>query len=174
MKFALVLAAVLAVPVPAEPARRETEEQQRSALRVIVVDQTGASIVGAAVRVSPPGGVPIALVTDNRGQAVASDLTTGAVQLHVEASGFAPYDTQVNLRRGNNNHTVTLRIASLHEELVVTEQDGPDRGGNAFSTTLGEDELSQLPDDPDELEEALRQMAGGDAVFQVNGFRGGR
>jgi hypothetical protein len=143
-------------------------------LRVIVVDQTGASIVGAAVRVTPSAAAPIVLTSDNRGQAIASDLTIGVVQLQVEAAGFAPHEAQVNVRRGNNTHTVTLRIASLHEQLLVTDKDGVDRSGHAFSTTLGEEELSQLPDDPDEFEEALRQMAGGDAVFQVNGFRGGR
>ena len=148
--------------------------QQRSVLRVIVVDQTGAAIVGAAVRVTPASAAAIDLVSDARGQAVLPDLPAGAAQLHVEATGFAPHDAQVNLRRGNNTRTVTLRIAALQEELVVTERDGASRAGNAFTTTLSEDELSQLPDDPDEFEEALRQMAGGDAVFQVNGFRGGR
>lgn len=169
----LVVGALLvAVPASAQPAARRGDE--RAALRVIVVDQTGAAIVGAAVRVTPRSSAPIELATDNRGQALVPELATGSVQLHVEAPGFAPHDADVGLRRGNNNRTVTLRIASLQEELVVTDRDAANRQGNAFSTTLGEEELSQLPDDPDEFEDALRQMAGGDAVFQVNGFRGGR
>jgi hypothetical protein len=167
MKTILLAAASLLLAAP-------LSAQQRSAsLRVTVVDQTGAAIVGAAVRVTPAATASIALSSDNRGQTVVSDLAVAPVQLHVEATGFAPYDAQVTLRRGNNNHTASLRIASLQEQLVVTEQDGPARD-NAFSTTLSEAELSLLPDDPDEFEEALRQMAGGDAVFQVNGFRGGR
>jgi len=160
-----VASLLLAAPVAA---------QQRSAsLRVIVVDQSGAAIVGAAVRVTPREAAPIESSSDHRGQAVLADLVVAPIQVHVEAPGFAPYDAQINLRRGNNNHTATLRIASLQEQLVVTERDGLSRD-TAFSTTLSEEELSQLPDDPDEFEEALRQMAGGDAVFQVNGFRGGR
>jgi hypothetical protein len=148
--------------------------QQRSAsLRVTVVDQSGAAIVGAAVRVTPSDAGPRDLSSDSRGQAAFADLAVVPIQLHVEAPGFAPYDARINLRRGNNNHTATLRIASLQEQLVVTDRDAPARD-NAFGTTLSEEELSQLPDDPDEFEEALRQMAGGDAVFQVNGFRGGR
>jgi hypothetical protein len=170
----LVAALLAAAPASARPALSRVEGQPRSTLRVVIVDQTGASIVGAAVKVTPFAGAPIAITSDNRGQAVVSDLTPGVVRLQVEAIGFAPYEVQITLRRGNTSHTVTLRIASLHEQLLVTDRDGPDRRGNAFSTTLGEDELSQLPDDPDEFEEALRQMAGGDAVFQVNGFRGGR
>ena len=49
---------------------------------------------------------------------------------------------------------------------------GANRDARTHDATLTEEELSQLPDDPDEFEEALRQMAGGDAIFQVNGFRG--
>ncbi len=164
-KAALILSLLVSAPAFAQP---------RSSLRVAVVDQTGAAIVGAAVRVTPGAAAPIEIASDGRGLVLVPDLATGIVQLHVEATGFAPHDAEISLRRGNNNRTVTLRIASLREELVVTDKDAADRTGNAFTTTLSEEELSLLPDDPDEFEDALRQMAGGDAVFQVNGFRGGR
>ena len=167
MKSILLAAASLFVAAPL------AAQQPSASLRVTVVDQSGAAIVAATVRVTPRAAAPIELSSDKRGQALVPDLVVAPVHLHVESPGFAPYDAQIHLRRGNNSHTATLRIASLQEQLVVTERDGPSRD-NAFSTTLTEEELSQLPDDPDEFEEALRQMAGGDAVFQVNGFRGGR
>jgi hypothetical protein len=148
--------------------------QSRSTLRVTVVDQTGASIVGAALRVTPAAEAGRDVVSDARGQATFVSLAQGAVQIHVEAPGFAPYDANVTLRRGNNNHTATLRLATLEEQLVVTDRDAADRRGNSFSTTLDEQDLEGLPDDPQDFEDALRQMAGGEAVFNVNGFRGGR
>ena len=147
--------------------------QDVSTLRVIVLDQTGAAIAGAPVRVTPAGGTPLHFASDNRGEAVLTGLAPGRVQLHVESPGFAPHDAEMSVRRGSNTRTVTLRLAAIEEELVVSERDGGGRG-NAFTTTLNEDDLAGLPDDPDEFEEALRMMAGGDAVFQVNGFRGGR
>jgi hypothetical protein len=147
--------------------------QSGASLRVIVLDQTGAAIVGAPVRVTPAGAAPVELTSDSRGQAVAGDLAPGPVTLHVESPGFAPHEAELTLRRGGNNRTVTLRLAVIEEELVVSERDPEDRG-SAFTTTLTEDDLAGLPDDPDEFEGALRMMAGGDAVFQVNGFRGGR
>ena len=173
MKRLCLLFLLLASPVAAQPAASRVDGQ-RALLRVTVIDQTGAAIVGAAVRVTAAGGEAIDLASNARGQAVLPELVTGPVQLHVEAPGFAPYDAQVNLRRGTNNQTVTLKIASLQEQLVVTDRDAGDRRGNSFSTTLNEEDLESLPDNPDDFEDALRQMAGGDAVFTVNGFRGGR
>src|SRR6185436_17922481 len=35
-------------------------------------------------------------------------------------------------------------------------------------------EIQELPDDPDEMERILKEMAGPGAVMRVNGFRGGR
>ena len=50
-----------------------------------------------------------------------------------------------------------------------------DPRGDAFSTTvLGQQQIDELPDDPDEMEQMLREMAGPGAVLRVNGFRGGR
>lgn len=147
--------------------------QEAASLRVIVLDPSGAAIVGAPVRVTPPAGEPTDAASDSRGRATLADLAPGRAQLRVESPGFAPYEAEVVLRPGANTRTVTLRLAAIEEELVVSERDAGDRG-NAFTTTLTEDDLAGLPDDPDEFEQALRMMAGGDAVFQVNGFRGGR
>jgi hypothetical protein len=170
--LAIVLFVACVAPAAAQPGRAERD--RRASLRVTIIDQTGAAIVGAAVRVTPAGLPAIELASSDRGQAVLPELPTGSVNLHVEAPGFAPYEQQLTLRRGNNNRTVMLRLASIEEALTVTDLDAGERRDNAFSTTLNADDLAGLPDDPDEFEEALRQMAGGDAVFQVNGFRGGR
>ena len=52
--------------------------------------------------------------------------------------------------------------------------DASDLAGNAFTSSLSEQEIAELPDDPDELEQLLMQMAGPGATMRVNGFRGGR
>jgi hypothetical protein len=103
-------------------------------------------------------------------------IAPGTAQLHVESEGFASYDAPVTLRRGANNQTIILKIAGLQEQVVVTEDTTvTDRSGNSVTTVLNEDDIAGLPDDPDELADALDQMTGGaGAIFQVNGFRGGR
>jgi hypothetical protein len=145
-------------------------------LRVTVIDQTGGGVPQAAVRVTRPNGEVVEARTDERGIATMTGLPLGAVQIQVSFTGFVPYDGAVTLRRGSNNQTISLRIAGLEEEVIVTDTTATDdRRGNAMSTTLEEAELAELSDDPDELQAQLEAMTGGaGAVFQVNGFRGGR
>ncbi len=57
-------------------------------------------------------------------------------------------------------------------------RDGRERGADprsdAFATVLGAAEINELPDDPDEMERILKDMAGPGAIMRVNGFRGGK
>jgi hypothetical protein len=155
----------------ASPASAQANQAQ---LRVTVIDQTGASIPMARVRISVPSGTSVDSAVNERGQTTFDALPVGNVQLHVEADGFAPVDRMVTLRRGSTNQTITLSIAGLQEEIVVSDA-AEDTRGNSLTTTLEEDEIAELSDDPDELRAQLEAMTGGaGAVFQVNGFRGGR
>ena len=165
------LAALLvAAPLAAQNANNQTQ------LRLVVVDETGAGIPQATIIVTPASGEPVTFATDERGLAMSPTLAVGSVQLHVEFPGFEPFESQLTLRRGAVNQTVTLKIAGVQEEVLVNDAAATgDRRGNSFTTTLEQAEIDELPDDPEELAEVLTQMAGAaGAVFQVNGFRGGR
>jgi hypothetical protein len=146
-----------------------------SQLRLTVVDQTMAGVPGATVRVTRPDGTEATVTTNDRGQATVQDLPAGAVRVHVEFSGFEPFDVPLTLRRGANDATVTLVIEGVKEEVIVPDAAAvDDRSGNSLTTTLEEKEIAELPDDPQELQQVLEQMTGGaGAVFQVDGFRGG-
>ena len=43
----------------------------------------------------------------------------------------------------------------------------------SFSNVLTADQIAQLPDDPEEFENAINQLAGPGSQIRVNGFRGG-
>jgi hypothetical protein len=146
-------------------------------LRLVIVDQTGAGIPAAMISVTPQGAQqPITAMSDERGLATVPDLPLGTAQLHVEFPGFLPTDAQLTLKRGANNQNVELKIEGFQEQVVVEDTTATDdRRGNSMSTTLEQSEIDALPDDPDELADYLTQLAGGNgAIFQVNGFRGGR
>src|SRR5262249_48770060 len=120
-------------------------------LHVTVVDQTGAAIANATIRVSGDGVTPVMRQVDARGQTNFDMLAIGPVQIHVESAGFTPADATIVLRRGNNTQIITLTIAGLQEQVVVNEDTSiEDRSGNSMTTTLDEDDIAGLPDDPDE------------------------
>jgi hypothetical protein len=159
---------------PAAPLAAQNTNQ--SQLRLVVVDETGAGIPSATIVVTPVSGPAITFSSDEHGIASSPSLPVGTAKVHVEFEGFEPYEGTLNLRRGALNQTVTLKIAGLKEEVVVSDTTATDdRRGNSLSTTLEQSEIDELPEDPDELADVLTAMAGGSgAVFQVNGFRGGR
>ena len=181
---ALAAILLLASPLAAQTAVQNTAVQntavqngaQQSQLRLTVVDQTKAAVVGATIKVTRPDGTSVDLVTDARGQATLPGLPIAPVQIHAEFPGFEPFDAPLTLRRGTNDATVTLLIAGFKEDVVVADTSSTeDSKGNSLTTTLNEKEIAELPDDPDELAQVLDQMTGGaGAVFQVNGFRGGQ
>jgi len=167
----------VAAPLTAQSGNQGAATQANQAqLRLIVVDQTGAGIPNAAVIVTPVNGPPVTAMSDDRGVVIVPPVPPGQATVHVEFPGFEPYNATLTLRRGATNQNVTLGIAGLQEEVVVSNlASTDDRSGNAQTTTLEQDEIDSLPDDPDDLAEALTQMTGGaGATFQVNGFRGGR
>jgi hypothetical protein len=172
MKYALL---TIVASLLAPPALLAQAAAQLSVLRLTVVDQTRAGLPGATVHVIRPDNSETTVTTSERGQVTIADLPVGAVRLRVEFQGFEPFDAPLTLRRGTNDATVTLTIEGVREQVIVADTAASDdRSGNSLTTTLEENEIAELPDDPVELQQVLEQMTGGaGAVFQVDGFRGG-
>jgi hypothetical protein len=110
---------------------------------------------------------------DARGQATFSNLAPGQYHLKADAEAFQSYDGPITLKKGANQVTLKLPLASLNEEVVVRTDQGDVRG-NSFVSELSPQQIAELPDDPDELQQVLEQMAGPGATMRVNGFMGGR
>ncbi|MEN3330911.1 MAG: hypothetical protein V7641_276 [Blastocatellia bacterium] len=165
----------LAIAVGQSAAQTKTNE---ASLRVTVVDPSGAAVVAAQVQLKTAAGKNVALSTNERGDSVFAKLATGRYQLHVEAAGFDAQDKdEVILNAGSNRLEVKLEVAAIKEEFAVgrdKRERATDPRGDSFTNILTEDQLSALPDDPDQFEQALRSMAPPGAPLRVNGFRGGK
>lgn len=147
--------------------------QGNASLRVTVRDETEAALIHATVTLTDSGGVPRQVLVDESGVATFTGLTQGNYQIAVEAAGFQSFSGPITLRRGNNTAIATLLVA-FREQIEVTEISPDARRDNGFSTTLSRDDIDALSDDPDEMAEQLRQMAGPGAQIFIDGFRGGR
>ncbi len=157
------------------PAIAQSRRNQEATLSVTVVDPSGAAIQKADVKIT---GVKKPSGTNSRGQVTFKGLIPGEVQIEVTAAGFeAGSAGPLTLTPGENNIEVRLEIAAVQDEIVIGQdkrEANTDPRGNAFTNILTAEQIAQLPDDPDEFEDAIRQMAGPGATFRVNGFRGGK
>ena len=171
----------LTVIAMASAATAAPQPPRDAALRIVVLDPTGAVIVNATVRLLPvePSGGAIEAVTNQQGEAIFTALPPGRYSASAGFPGFEPKQIDdVRLRAGSNGRReMKLNLAKVAEDVVVG-QDPRDRAldprGNAFGNLLTRAQIEALPDDPDEMEEALKEMAGPGATIRVDGFRGGK
>jgi hypothetical protein len=146
-------------------------------LRGTILDETGAFIVAAPVVLDNGKGQKYSEQTNEQGKYRFGAVLPGVYTITVAVDGFATFTDQVDLSAKRNTPLdITLKVFIQDEVEVKTDTTGistePDK--NLSAITLNEKDLEALPDDPDELLETLRQMAGatgGDASVYVGGFR---
>jgi hypothetical protein len=173
------LAAILATGVvPALAQGRQT-----GTLRIVVKDPSGAVIPGAAIAIKgiEPATQDLVvpeIVSDGQGVATAGNVPAGRYAVSASFPGFATRTlTDVRVRPGDNRREVTLAIENVAESVSVGRDpatSASDPKSSRFSNVLSKDQIDALPDDPDEMEKVLKDMAGPGASIRVDGFRGGK
>ena len=175
--LALWLLAVCAAAASAQP------RPQVAALRVTVKDPSGAVIPGATVQLTrlddPAGAVSAApVMSDGQGVAHAAGLAPGRYRLEVAFPGFESHLTpELRVRAGEGRREVTLAIRRVDESVAVgrdAQTSASDPKSDRFGTVLSREQIDALPDDPDEMEAVLKEMAGPGGTIRVDGFRGGK
>jgi hypothetical protein len=152
-----------------------------SKLILTVTDQTAGVLPGATVTITPLGAAAaksIEVHTVDRGIATIENLATGKYSVRIDMDGFdSTLIPDLTISKGENKRTVTLALKSISETVTVQRDRqlvGAERGSVTFGSTLTREQIEALPNDPVELERALRELAGGDAILKVDSFEGGR
>ena len=155
----------------------------QASLRVTVKDPSGAVVPGALVHVRGSEDRTAAvtrtdIASDGQGVATATGLTPGRYALEVSFPGFETLIVpEVRVRTGDNKRDAVLKIQKLDETVSVGRDKATvasDPNNDRFNTVLSKDQINALPDDPDEMERVLKEMAGPGATIRVDGFRGGK
>ena len=183
MKTFIITLLVLAASAAGTAAQAAMPAQQTGTLRVVVRDPSGAMIPNAAVVVK--GAEPAtqdvvvpAVSSDGQGVATAVNVPVGRYSVAVTFPGFESRTIpDVRVRAGDNRREVTLPIEKIAESVAVGRDPATaasDPKSERFSNVLSKDQIDALPDDPDEMEKVLKDMAGPGATIRVDGFRGGK
>ena len=158
------------------------QQSAAGTLRVTVVDQTNAVVIGATVTVTgaeeaTKNQTVKPVQTTDAGVAIVAPLAPGRYTIEADFPGFEKRVlSDVRIRAGDNRQVAILTIQRM-ETAVTVEQDkqaaASDRNGPSFGTTLTRDQIDALSDDPATLQQQLQDMAGPGAVIRIDGFEGG-
>lgn len=146
-------------------------------LTITTVDSNKAILPSATVSLDNGLGFRLALLTNQQGLAIFANLASGRYRLRVEAEHFEPEEREVTIKSRSQAITVRLEIARIKDEIVVSQSEREKRTdprSDTFTTILTQEQITNLPDDPDELKAELERLAGPGAIILVDGFAGGR
>src|SRR5215208_3109877 len=160
-------------------------QQSLGTLRGNVKDELGGVIIGATVTATDAAGVEKTAETDEQGNYSFAGLAPGRYVVRINQAGFAAYENLgVEVQAGRTEPLdIVLTVAIEQEEVTVTAEApvGTEAESQASALVLRGDDLDALPDDPDDLSEALQALAGpgagsseDGAQIYVDGFTGGR
>jgi Carboxypeptidase regulatory-like domain/TonB dependent receptor len=115
-----------------------------------VVDKTGASLPGADVTLSIPGGAKVYTTkTSETGGFTVVAVTAGTYDLTIEASGFVPGNIRgvvVEAARETDLHQLTMDIAAVTEQVEVKSSVQTVQTNNVeISQTITHTQLQNLP-----------------------------
>lgn len=147
-------------------------------LRGTIIDEANAYIAAAPLTLDDGKGNKYTTTSDERGR-YRFVVSPAFYTLTVEVEGFAKFAEQIDLTSKRSvSFDAKLKVV-ITEQVEVKNDSGmvstePEK--NLSGITLTEKDLEALPDDPDELLQTLKAMAGAagggdDVAIYVGGFR---
>jgi hypothetical protein len=157
-------------------------QQTMGTVRGTLTDNSGAVIPGASVSIIG-NGVQRTAGTQVDGSFSLSGLAPGQYTVQVAFPGFTPFNRKISVEAGMAVQVpIQLLLTEQRQTVTVQGEPGPnvstEPDNNATALVLRGQDLEALPDDPDDLSDALQALAGpaagpnGSQIF-VDGFSGG-
>ncbi len=149
----------------------------------ILADDSGAVIPAVSITLTGNGATKSSQ-TQADGSYTFAGIAPGQYTLNVTVPGFAPFSKAVTVDAGNPVQVpIQLSIRAEKQEVTVQADAGPalsvEPDNNATAMVIKGTDLEALPDDPDDLSDALQALAGagagpnGGQIF-IDGFSGGQ
>jgi len=173
--FILLAAALIALCAIAQ--------QTFGTLRGTMTDDSGAVIPAAQITLTGNGTTKTAQ-TQADGTYTFQGLAPGQYTVHAAFPGFSAVNKAVTIAAGANLVLpVQMNVLAEKQEVTVKGEAGPsisvEPDNNATALVLRGEDLAALPDDPDDLADALQALAGpgagpnGGSIY-IDGFSGGQ
>jgi hypothetical protein len=152
-------------------------------MRGVMTDDSGAVIPAAKVTLTG-NGVNKTAQTQADGSYTFIGLAPGQYRVRVSFPGFANFDRTVAVTGGATaTLPIQMNVKAEKQEITVADTStttvSVEPDNNATALVLRGDDLAALPDDPDDLADALQALAGpgagpnGGSIY-IDGFSGGQ
>ncbi len=183
MKTRTVVAALAALTIACVLQPR-AQAQNVGTIRGTVTDPSAAVIPNATV-VATGNGQSRSVKSDGQGKYTIPNVAPGKYDVRADAAGFVPFiSSGVDVPATQaTSLDIALQIAAEAQTVSVNETSAAalstDSSSNVSALVLKEEDLEQLPDDPDDLQADLEALAGpaagpNGAQFFIDGFSGGQ
>jgi hypothetical protein len=179
--FCVLLAGVLLIPGALIP--EAWGQAATGTIRGVVTDNSGAVVPAATVTLAG-NGLQRSAQTQTDGSYAFQGLAPGQFSVKMAYPGFAAFEKTVTISGGSTVQVpIQLVLNTEKQEVTVAAEAGPqvsvEPDNNATALVLKGDDLEALPDDPDDLSDALQALAGPGAgpnggSLYVDGFTGGQ
>ena len=172
--FLLLAVALVVSSVPAQ--------QTTGTVKGVMTDDSGAVIPAAVVSLVGPSGEKTAQ-TQADGSYTFMGVAPGQYTVKVGFPGFSPFEKPVTVGATTIQVPIQMSVKAEKQELTVKAEAGPsvsvEPDSNATALVIKGEDLAALPDDPDDLADALQALAGPGAgpnggQIYIDGFTGGQ
>jgi hypothetical protein len=146
------------------------------------MDNSGGIVPGAAISLKGAG-VQQAVQTQADGSFTFANLPAGEYEISATYPGFTVAEVKVAVEPGATREVaLQLNVTTAKQEVTVQADAGPEVSlepdNNSTALVLKDKDLDALPDDPEDLQDALEALAGpgagpnGGSIY-IDGFSGG-
>ena len=157
-------------------------QQTNGTVRGVLTDDSGAVIPAAFVSLVGSA-VTKTAQTQADGSYVFMGVAPGQYTVKVAFPGFSPIEKTVTVSANTIQVPIQMSVKAEKQEVTVKAEAGPsvsvEPDNNATALVIKGDDLAALPDDPDDLADALQALAGPGAgpnggQIYIDGFTGGQ
>ncbi|MGO9261057.1 MAG: carboxypeptidase regulatory-like domain-containing protein [Bryobacteraceae bacterium] len=149
-----------------------------------LTDDSGAVIPAATVTLTNGSGSTRTAQSQAEGSYSFTGLVPGPYTVKLTFPGFTPFSRTVTVDAGGTVQLpIQLSLSTEKQEISVSAEAGPtvnvEPESNATALVINGEDLQALPDDPDDLADALQALAGPGAgpnggQIYIDGFSGGQ
>lgn len=156
-------------------------QSREGSIEITVKDQLDAVISNAEIVLSNFNKKQKNKKTNALGETQFSKILEGEYQIIITHKGFLEYKSELLVLKSGEvkKIEIVLEVAPVESQVDVTNEDSVQADDYGMVTTLTEEDIQKLPDDPEEFLKALRRIAGesitgDDLPIRVNDITGER